>query len=160
MGRSIVRATGEDTAEVLALYRSNLYGAADWSEHYPNEETIEYDLSREALFVMKEDGEIIATISIDEDEEVKKLPWWSPALQPSGELSRLCVKDGYRNQGIARQMMEHTFEELRKQGCKSVHILVKTGHKVALQSYSHLNYRQVGSCHLFEKEFLCFEKEL
>ena len=36
-----------------------------------NEETIEFDPSRDALFVMKNDaGELIATISIDEDQEV------------------------------------------------------------------------------------------
>ena len=50
----------EDKEEILALYRTFLYGPADWNEYYPNEDTIEFDLSRDALFVMKNDnGQII-----------------------------------------------------------------------------------------------------
>ena len=67
--RRIKRAVEADKEEILALYRTRLYGPADWNEYYPNEETIEFDLSRDALFVMKNDaGELIATISIDEPD--------------------------------------------------------------------------------------------
>ena len=67
-------ATKNDKTEILALYRSMIGGKADWDENYPSMETIEFDLSRDALFVMKNDaGEIIACISIDENEEVSEL---------------------------------------------------------------------------------------
>ena len=42
----IFTAVQEDKEEILALYRTFLYSAAEWNEYYPNEETIEYDLSR------------------------------------------------------------------------------------------------------------------
>ena len=95
--RRIKRAVEADKEEILALYRTRLYGPADWNEYYPNEETIEFDLSRDALFVMKNDaGELIATISIDEDEEVDSLTVWDENIAPAGELA--CQR-GYAESG-------------------------------------------------------------
>ncbi len=146
--------------EILALYQTMLGGAADWSEYYPGMDNIEFDMARGNLFVMMEGEDIIAAISIDEDEEVKVLPNWSKELEPAGELSRLCVRRDKQNQGIARMMMAYAFEQLKSRGCRGVHILVREGHEVALQSYSHLGYQPAGKCRLFEKDFLCFERAL
>ena len=154
----ITHAGDENREEVLALYRTQLYGAADWSEDYPSEETIDFDLSRDSLFVMKNaSGEIIAVISIDEDEAVNALDCWNPELAPGGELSRLCVRQDMHNKGIAKDMMRYAFDVLRSRGMKSVHILVKTGHIVALAAYTTLGFNTVGKCHLFEKDFVCME---
>lgn len=157
----IITATREDKEEILALYRTMLYGPADWNEYYPDEETIEFDLSRNALFVMKNSQEqIIAVISIDEDEDIAKLACWSSELMPSAELSRLCVRKDMQNQGISRQMMRYVFEILKKEGKKGVHILVKTGHEAALSSYRALGFQTVGECNLFDKDFICMELKL
>lgn len=157
----IITATREDKEEILALYRTMLYGPAEWNEYYPDEETIEFDLSRNALFVMKNSQEqIIAAISVDEDEDIDKLVCWSRELMPSAELSRLCVRKDMQNQGISRQMMRYVFEILKKEGKKGVHILVKTGHEAALSSYRALGFRTVGECNLFDKDFICMEIKL
>ena len=157
----ICMAVKEDINEIDALYKTFLYGPAQWNEYYPNEETIESDLSRNALFVMKNDeGEIIAAISIDDDPEVDCLPCWNRELNPSAEFSRLCVRKDMQNQGIAKKMIEYVFESLRGEGKKSVHILVKTGHTAALSLYSSMGFKAVGECSLFDKDFICMEIEL
>lgn len=157
----IIPAKSEDKDEILSLYKTMLYGPADWNEYYPDEETIEFDLSRNALFVMKNSQEqIIAVISIDEDEDIAKLACWSSELMPSAELSRLCVRKDMQNQGISRQMMRYVFEILKKEGKKGVHILVKTGHEAALSSYRALGFQTVGECNLFDKDFICMELKL
>ena len=154
-------ATTEDKNEILALYKTMLYGPADWNEYYPNEDTIEFDLSRDALFVMRNDrGQIIAAISIDKDDDVDNLSCWNKEIAPGGELSRLCVRKDMQNQGIGKEMMRYAFEILKKQGKRSVHILVKNGHVAALSSYTSLGFRTVGNCNLFEKDFICMEMEL
>lgn len=154
----IVMATSEDSTEILALYRTMLYGAADWNEFYPDEETIADDLSRASLFVMKnENGEIIAAISIDKDDEVDALTCWDKLLQPSGEFSRICVRKDMQNQGIAKKMIEFVLGRLKDEGKKSVHILVKTGHTVALGLYKKIGFKQVGECNMFDKDFVCME---
>lgn len=156
--REIVLAKKEDAEQILALYHSNLFGPADWDEHYPNKDTIEFDLKRDALFVMKDEkGEVLATISIDDDDAVTFLDVWDENLAPGGELARLCVREDVRNQGIAKEMMLHCFDELKRKGFKSVHILVRPEHIVALKSYSKLGFETVGKTYLFEKDFVCME---
>lgn len=155
----ITLAASEDKEKILALYKTMLYGPADWDEHYPSEDTIDFDISRNALYVMKNDlGEIIAAISIDEDEEVDKLPCWN--IMPGGELSRLCVRGDMQNHGIAKEMMRYAFDVMKKEGKKGVHILVRTGHTKALSTYGKLGFKTVGECHLFDKDFICMEIKL
>lgn len=154
----ICAAKREDGKEILALYRTMLYGPADWNEYYPTEDTIEFDISRDALYIMKNsEGEIIAAISVDEDENVDGLDCWHKELVPSAELSRLCVRKDMQNKGIAKEMMRFAFDMLRKEGKKSVHILVRCGHGAALSAYGALGFEIVGECRLFDKDFVCME---
>ena len=52
----IMNATEEDKDELLALYHAMIGGPCEWSETYPDENTIAFDLKNEDLFVMKNDG--------------------------------------------------------------------------------------------------------
>ncbi len=157
----IVPATESDKEEVMALYRAQLGREfCPWNEYYPSYETIDDDLSRDALFVMKENGRIIASISIDKDDAVEALECWSKELAPGGELSRLAVSPEMQNRGIARKMATHGMALLKERGFKSIHFLVNRHNKKALQSYSHLGFNKVGECFMYNQEFLCYEKEL
>lgn len=157
----ICLASPADKDKILALYKTMLHGPAEWDEDYPNEETIEFDMSRNALFVMKnDDDEVIAAISIDKDNEVDSLPYWDKSLAPSGEFSRICVRNDMQNQGIARRMILHVFEVMRKDGKKGAHILVKTGHEAALALYGKLGFKTVGECFMYGKDFICMEVKL
>ena len=49
---------------------------------------------------------------------------------------------------------------LRKQGKRSVHILVREGHEVAMRAYMHLGYEKVGECSLYDMRFVCMERAL
>ncbi len=158
MERKIVPANESDKENILSLYKTMLYGPADWNEYYPNEDTINFDLSRNALYVMKDTQEqIIATISIDEDKDVDKLPCWGRDTMPGGEISRLCVRQDMQNKGIAKEMIRFVFDVFKNEGKKGVHILVKTGHTAAISSYSKIGFRTVGECNLFNKDFICME---
>lgn len=157
----ICLASPADRDKILALYKTMLYGPAEWDEDYPNEETIGFDMSRDALFVMKnDDDEVIAAISIDKDDEVDSLPCWNKSLAPSGEFSRICVRKDMQKQGIARQMILHVFDVMKKDGKKGAHILVKTGHEAALALYGKLGFKTVGECFMYGKDFICMEVKL
>lgn len=156
------RAAKEDRQEILSLYRS-LAGTefCAWTNEYPGEQEIAYDMSRDALFCLKNDsGAIIGVISIDKDEAVEKLSCWSGDLQPSAELSRLGVRREYQNQGIARQLLTYGMLELKNQGKKSVHFLVCKTNRKAIRSYDKLHFDVVGECRLFEEDWWCYEKDL
>ncbi|MGN0466475.1 MAG: GNAT family N-acetyltransferase [Lachnospiraceae bacterium] len=157
-----MRATRKDKAEILSLYRS-LVGTefCAWTQNYPSEIEIEGDLSREALFCLKDEKEkIVGVISIDDDEEVEKLPCWSKSLKPAAELSRLGVRVESQNQGIAKQLLQHGMEQLKCQGNKSVHFLVCKKNQKAIRSYDKLNFNIVGECQLFGENWWCYEKAL
>ena len=160
--RAIVQAEEKDKEEILRLYKTQLGREfCPWDETYPGEKEIEFDLSRDALFVMKDEkGKIIASISIDEDEAVEKLGCWTPELQPGKELSRLAVDPDYQNHGLAREMLQYGMQVLYSQGYKSVHFLVNRLNKKALRSYAALNFQTVGECELYDQPFLCYEKAL
>lgn len=160
--RAIVQAEEKDKEEILRLYKTQLGREfCPWDETYPGEKEIEFDLSRDALFVMKDEkGKIIASISIDEDEAVEKLECWTPELQPGKELSRLAVDPDYQNHGLAREMLQYGMQVVYSQGYKSVHFLVNRHNKKALRSYAALNFQTVGECELYDQPFLCYEKAL
>ncbi|MCR4923838.1 MAG: GNAT family N-acetyltransferase [Lachnospiraceae bacterium] len=158
---NIVKADISDREEIMQLYdeqKGREFCA--WEESYPSYETIDYDLSRDCLFVMKERGRIIAAISIDKDDKVEELKCWNRDLFPGGELSRVAVSPSMQNKGIARRMMEHGIRVLRERGYKSCHFLVNRDNLKAVRSYSYLNFDSVGECFLYDQHFLCYEKAL
>ena len=86
METCIVTATENDREQIMALYLEQIGKEfCPWDEDYPSNETIDFDLSRDALFVMKEDQKIIAAISIDEDEDIDALDCWDRTLFPGGK---------------------------------------------------------------------------
>ena len=157
------RARREEAEEILQLYRS-LIGTeyCVWTENYPTEREVEFDLSRDALFCLRETttGRLMGVISIDDDPEVKALSCWSAELVPVAELSRLGVAVEYQNRGIARRLLQEAMTELRTQGYKAVHILVAKDNVKALRSYEKLHFTTAGECELFGHSYWCYEKEL
>ncbi len=155
-------ATPQETDAVLQLYREQIgQEYCFWDEEYPGLDTIEADLARQGLFVMKNgEGEIIAAISVEEDADVDRLDCWTSALQPGGEFARLAVKPALQNRGFAQQMVTHVLDVLKQRGFKSVHILVNRENVKAIRSYAHIGFRVVGECFLYQQHFLCYEKPL
>lgn len=158
----IVPAAAADTDAVLRLYREQIGRAfCPWNMYYPGPETIENDLSRDALFVMKnEAGGILAAISVEEDEDMDRLECWDPSLQPAGEYARLAVTPAYQNRGLARKMVSHVLDVLKERGFKSVHILVARDNLPAIRSYARFGFRTAGECEMYDQHFLCYEKKL
>ena len=109
------RVKREEADTVLKLYRS-LLGTpyCVWTEEYPSEKEVEFDLSRDALFCMRDDaGNIAGVISIDDDPNVECLTCWSETMVPSAEVSRVGVYQEFQNQGIARKLLVGVMEELK-----------------------------------------------
>ena len=161
MEYQIVSAKEEDRAEILSLYRKQLGRPfCPWDEEYPSDFTIDDDLARDALFVLKAEGRIVAAISIEEDEDKAQLPCWSRELDPEGELARLAVLPDEQNKGIGRIMLGFALEELKRRGFRGVRFLVDKDNSKAIRSYAVFGFRVVGECRMYERDFLCYEKAL
>lgn len=181
------RARREEAEEILQLYRS-LIGTeyCVWTENYPTEREVEFDLSRNALFCLYERipeadegeqgarlsegqtvgtlpvtrGRLMGVISMDDDPEVEALSCWSEDLTPVAELSRLGVAAEYQNRGIARILLQEAMAELKTQGYKAAHILVAKDNVKALRSYEKLHFSTAGECELFGHSYWCYERKL
>lgn len=161
MSNNIVLATDSDREQLMTLYKEQVGREfCAWDEDYPSTETIDFDLSRDALFVMKENDAIIAAISIEIDEDVDRLECWDRNLFPGGELARLAVTPSRQGTGIARLMMQYGMKALKERGYKSIHFLVNKYNIPAIRSYAKFGFSVVGECHMYDQEFLCYEKEL
>lgn len=158
---NIVMATEEDRNEILALYKSQIGREfCPWDDEYPSNESIDYDLSRDALFVMKGGGKITAAVSLEEDEAVDRLGCWDKNLEPVGELARVAVLPQEQSKGLGRIMLQFGMDELKRRGYKGIHMLVNRHNAKAIKCYAVFGFRIVGECYMYEQEFLCYEKEL
>ncbi len=161
MDYEIVNATENDRNEIMALYQMQLGKEfCFWDEDYPSNETIDYDRSRNALFLLKMDGRLKGTVSIELDEEVEKLPVWDKSLSPSGELARLAVHPDLQNQGLGKILMQFGMDELKKRGFRGIHFLVNKGNRKAIRCYQDFGFHIAGECYLYDQDFLCYEKAL
>ena len=161
MDYTIVKATEEDRAELRALYKAQIGREyCPWDEAYPGEESIDWDLSRDALFLMKSDGRILAAVSIEEDEDVDAFPFWNKDLEPFGELARLAVLPEAQNRGIARRLLRFGMDELKRRGFKGVRFMVNRTNPKAIRSYAPFGFRVAGECHIYDQDMYCYEKEL
>ena len=161
MKNRIVLATESDRDQIMELYTEQVGREfCFWDEDYPSNETIDFDLSRDALFVLKEKDKIIAAISLEEDENVERLECWNKDLFPSGELARMAVTPSAQNKGIAGMMVQRGLDELKARGYKGVHFLVNKRNIKAIRAYAGFAFNVVGECHLYDQDFLCYEKAL
>ncbi|MBR4502548.1 MAG: GNAT family N-acetyltransferase [Clostridia bacterium] len=162
MAYQIMMATPQDADSILRLYREQVGREhCFWDEDYPGTDTIEADLGRQGLFVMKNSfGAVVAAISIEEDADVDRLDCWTPSLRPGGEFARLAVSPAFQNRGLAQRMVLHVLDVLKSRGFKSVHILVNRENVRAIRSYAHIGFRTAGECFMYHQHFLCYEKPL
>lgn len=161
MEYSIVKATEEDREELLALYRAQIGREyCPWDEEYPGDESITWDLSRDALFVLKEDGRILAAVSIEVDEDVDDFPFWDKELEPFGELARLGVLPDAQNRGLARVLLQFGMDELKRRGFRGVRFMVNRTNPKAIRSYAPFGFHVAGETRIYDQDMLCYEKEL
>ena len=161
MGHKILKATESDLSSILALYRAQIGREfCPWSEEYPSDEEISFDLSRDALFVLKTDDQIKAAISLEEDKDVDSLSCWNAELEPSGSIARVAVLPDEQGRGYGRIMLQYAMDELKRRGYRGIHFLVNKHNVKAIRSYAVFGFEVVGECHMFGQDFLCYQKEL
>lgn len=160
-GYIIVNAAPSDIDELLGLYRSFYGGPADWNREYPSLETVEFDLARNCLFVMKDKREeIVAAASVDDDPAAEALDIWSSELRPSVMVSKICVRRDMQNQGLARVILSYVIDELGKHGKKGVHLLIHEGNDAAMRSYARLGFKVIGERDLYGAHYICMERKI
>lgn len=161
MDYSITMASEQDRSGIQSLYKAQIGREfCSWDEDYPADDMIDWDLSRNALFVLKRNGRITAAVSFEEDEDHDRIPCWDKALAPEGELARLAVLPDEQNKGIGRIMLRFGMDELKRRGFRGVRFLVNKDNEKAIRSYAVFGFNVVGECQMYGQDFYCYEKQL
>ncbi len=148
-----------EAQEILSFYHSFIGSeGCTWDAGYPAMEHVRMDIEKGNLFLVRDEKGIVATISIDSDEQVDALGNWT--IANSREAARLAVRNDLQGQGIARDMLRLLMEELKEQGYEGLHFLVSPGNPAALASYAKLAFANRGVVNMYGHEWFCYEKRL
>ncbi len=159
--RTFRKASAEDADDILALYKSvaakgRADGTSDWDDEYPNGEILDEDLAGGSLFVLAENGEIIAAVSILEEEleELRNLPWTNAR---ACFLARLCVSPLYQGKGLGEWMMRRIGDYARDRGFAATRHIAAVVNIAANRLYARMGYRNLGPIYAFGTDFLAYE---
>jgi ribosomal protein S18 acetylase RimI-like enzyme len=147
----------EDIPAIAAIYRS-LVGTpgCTWDEEYPNRETAEQDLARQALYVLKKGAAIIAVASVGAFDELQDLPW---KPQNPCELARIGVSPPLQNKGIGTAILRHVMEAAKAKGFDGIRMLVSKTNEAALALYEKNGFERCGEVNRFDIDFYCYQIE-
>lgn len=148
-----------EAQEILEFYHSFIgTEGCTWNEYYPALEHVCMDIEKENLFLVRDEKGIVATISIDSDDQVDALENWT--IANSREAARLAVRKDMQGKSIARGMLMRLMEELKVRGYEGIRFLVSPGNPAALASYRKLEFENRGRARLYDHEWFCYEKRI
>ena len=165
----IVPAQKSEIPEILSLTRACARemiarNILQWNEHYPTQQAFEGDVTRNELFVLKEQQSIIGTlvISIYKDAEYDDIEW----LTPDGNnyyIHRLAVHPDHQGKGNARKLMDYAYAFAKAKKASSLRLDTFSQNERNQKFYEGRGYQKLGDI-FFPKQsehpFYCYERIL
>ncbi len=162
----IQKACIENKKAILAIIQNAVAdmeskGIYQWDDIYPNEETINNDLSKENLYVYIDNDDIKGIIVLNEyqDKEYESI-CWKYNLGCQLVVHRLCIDPRFQGQGIARQLMIYAEEYGKQSHYGSIRLDSFINNDRAGKLYERLGYAKAGIVSFRKGKFYCFEKSL
>ena len=148
-----------DIPEIFDLYKSlrNSQGIT-WSDDYPSLELLKGDIEGNSLFVVRDNGIIVAVIFAGIDDDILKLVNWN--LKKPLELARLAVRSEYQNKGIAHFLFKEMIQYGRDQDKDGFIILVSPINSKAVGLYNRLGFKYNSSLFAFDHNWDAYEYKL
>lgn len=154
----IIETTEEIKKELLA--KNNLqWGSTE--ESYPNRTQFEHDIKNKSLYIYKEDNIIKGFISVAEYDG-----YYDKLLENSKDTSyilhRLAIKQGYRNQDIARKLLEFCEELAIKNNIKILKADTEEKNLKMNRLFLKLDYKKIGEFEYddYPGHYIYYEKEV
>ncbi|WBY64955.1 MAG: hypothetical protein ACFWUD_00030 [Thermocaproicibacter melissae] len=156
-----IKAKESDLPAVLALYRSVIgTGGSTWNKNYPSMENLQNDFQTGALYVFKENDDLIGAVSLVTKNELDGLDCWKIRDGTQREFARLVVTPQHQGKGYARELVNRVLLEFKKDGCHAVHILAAKSNTYAVKLYRSLGFAFCGECSRYGNEYYACEKIL
>lgn len=154
----LLLASYEDLDLVEALYnqvRNKNYCV--WNEYYPDRSNIDEDYNNKGLYVVKEEGSIIASLSVVVETEFDEFNW--KEKDNICEISRVVVSLDYQNKKIGSFMIGEIIKILKNK-YKSIHLAVEINNVPAIKLYKKFDFEYIDKTYMFEHYYYLYEKEL
>ena len=115
---------------------------------YPTRQTAQQSLEAGSLYVLEEDGRILASVILNRDQppEYAQIPWSCPAgPEEALVIHTLCVRPSLAGQGLGTLIVHRAMEEARQLGCKAIRLDTGGQNKPAVGLYTKLVFRLVSA---------------
>ncbi len=164
---TIQQARSEDLIQVAQLLQAcNLAmrsaGVEQWDADYPNLEQVEKDWQAQSLWILVDQGELLATITVDDKQadQYRNIDWqWN--YERVLVIHRLAVHPSAQGRGIGRILGEWAEAYGREEGYQVIRLDAYSGNPHSYRLYERLAYhRAAGECWFNNKKlpFWCWEK--
>ena len=164
---SPVPASLSDADEVFALInkcRNAMKGTGmeQWPDFYPTLDDVKSDIERRSLWILRDQGAVIAAVTIDDDqpEPYTGIEWKDDG--PYICVHRLAVDPDRQREGLAARMMEFAHDHGTRGGATSVRVDTYSLNTAANRFYERLGYEKRGTINLPKKpeKYNCMENAL
>lgn len=119
---------------------------------HPSRKDLEDAISEGGLLVLR-DGEALAGAVIVNDERAQGYednPWKVQAPPDEVQIIHLfCIHPNYQGRGLARKLLESTYDVARARGAKAIRLDTLVENKRAQRTYEALGYDRICECNLF-----------
>ncbi len=117
----------------------NKGGIYIWDEVYPYI-VLENDIEKSRFYILENDGEIIATFALCEENGEKSKLGWKDSEALALYIYRLAIKPDFMGKGIATKLIENCMELAKNKGAKYLRLLVVEENKPAFKLYEKNNF--------------------
>lgn len=115
---------------------------------YPTRATAEESLKKGSLFVLEEDGQVLAAAKVDREQvpEYADAHWTSAApAEQVMVLHTLVVSPRQKGRGLGSQFVAFYEDYAKAQGCPYLRMDTNERNAAARAMYARLGYREVGT---------------
>ena len=152
--------------QIFSLYTDAIItmekaGILQWDEIYPDKQILAEDISKNQMYIGKEENDIAVcfVLSEDCDEEYKNGNWQWPQAKFC-VIHRLCVNPKFQNQGIAAKTMKYIEQLCKSTGYVSIRLDCFTKNPYSQKLYNKAGYSVVGYADWRKGRFELREKKI
>lgn len=162
----IRKATYKDIDAILEITRACAVfmvnnAVFQWNENYPTRKAFENDTSRNELYVLESQSEIIGCIVISTfmDKEYIPINWLTPNNN-NIYIHRLAVHPKEQGKGYARKLMDFAETFAKENNFESIRLDTFSQNKRNQKFYELRNYKELGEIYFPNQSdfpFYCYE---
>lgn len=134
------------------------FGSSPWDEIYPTQESLEKDAESGFLYVIRSEGNCIASACLNEIQPAcyDDAPWQDHAGRAL-IFHRLCVHPDWQGHGLGNRFISFADHLAAEQGFSSIRLDAYTGTPPVIALYERNGYRKIGYALHFPRRPLPFE---